>query len=309
MSSVSGNSLNLTPHVIAGQLSDNILSDEAQIAQVQQQISTGHRINRPSDDPAGTADVLRLTNSLARAQQYQANATAGLGWLSQGTSTLDQVLNVLQTVQMVVQSASGANITSSPAAMAGLAAQVTAAQRELLDLANTQYGNQAVFAGTGNVTQAFDAAGNYVGGGAAPTVTVAPGTRVQVSVTGPAVFGSGASGLLGAGGILAQIAADLQTATAASVANATTTGLGALQAAIGNIQTQAAVLGANYQQMQNFVGQATDTAAALQTQLAGEQNTNLVEASTQLSSLQDSYQAALWSASKIEQVSLVRFLS
>lgn len=302
-----------TPQIIAGQLTDNIGNDQSLMAQLQEQISTGNRVNVPSDDPAAAADILQLNAATARSQQYASNAADGLGWLSQGNSTMNQILSVLQQVQQEVLSVSSANISGNPTALQALATQVSSAQSELVQLANTQYNGQAIFAGTGSVTAAYDANGNYLGGGSPPTRTVAPGTQVAVAVTGPAVFGSGATGLLGnsAGniGVLAQISADISAGTTASLNQVQTTDLQNLQNAMSQVESQAAVLGAGYQQMQAFSQQATNTQQALATELSGVQSTNMPQAISDLTAAQNSYQEALWAAAQVQQSSLVKFLN
>jgi flagellar hook-associated protein 3 FlgL len=303
----------LTPQIIAGQLTDNITSDQSLMAQLQEQISTGNMVNVASDNPAAAASIMQLNGAVTRSQQYAANASDGLGWLSQGNSTMNEILSTLQQVQQEVISVSSASISGNPTALQALAAQVTSAQQELVQLSNTQYNGQAIFAGTGNVSAAYDANGNYLGGGAAPTRTVAPGTRVTVAVGGPAVFGSGSTGLLGntAGnmGVLAQIASDISTGTPASLNQVVTTDLQNLQNATSQVESQAAVLGAGYQQMQAFSQQATNTQQALTTELSGIQSTNMPQAITELTQAQNSYQEALWAASKVSQASLVQYLS
>jgi flagellar hook-associated protein 3 FlgL len=301
--------ISYTPTIIANQLISGINGDEAQQATLEQQLSTGDTINQASDNPAGAAALLQLTASLARSQQYSSNAADGSGWLSLGNSTMNQILSSLQQVQQTVLSVSGATLSNEPGALQGLAAQVTAAQQELTNLANTTYGGQAIFAGTGNVSQAYDQSGNYVGGGSAPTRTIAPGLQVPVSVTGEQIFGSGSTGVLGSSGILAQIAQDLQTGTTASLGNLQTTDAQALSSAITQVTTVAAQLGAAYQSMQTFAQQATNTQQTLQSQISGIDSTNVAQVSTQLTQAQNSYQSALWATSQLSQESLVQFLN
>src|SRR5580692_8995811 len=301
--------ISYTPTIIANQLISGLNTDEAQQATLEEQLSTGDAINQASDNPAGAAYLLQLNGSLSRAQQYASNAADGSGWLSLGNTTLNQILSSLQQVQQTVLSVSGATLSNEPGALQGLAASVTAAQQELTNLANTTYGGQAIFAGTGNVTEAYDQNGNYVGGGSAPTRTVAPGLQVPVSVTGTEVFGSGATGLLGSSGILAQIAQDLQTGTTVSLKNVQTTDAQTLSNAITQVTTVAAQMGSAYQSMQTFAQQATNTQQTLQAQISGIDSTNVAQVSTQLTQAQNSYQSALWATSQLSQESLVQFLN
>jgi flagellar hook-associated protein 3 FlgL len=46
----------------------------------QQELSTGKRINQPSDDPSGTALTLNLNTQLANLTNYSNQVTDGTGW-------------------------------------------------------------------------------------------------------------------------------------------------------------------------------------------------------------------------------------
>src|ERR1700712_6744 len=48
---------------------------------IQQQISSGKMINRPSDSPTGTVTSLQLRGEVRSTQQYSRNSDDGLGWL------------------------------------------------------------------------------------------------------------------------------------------------------------------------------------------------------------------------------------
>lgn len=308
MSSIDLSAISYTPSIISSQLIQDLDSDQSQQASLEAQLGTGDLVNAPSDNPAAAASIMKLNASLGRAQQYSTNASDGLGWLSLGNSTLNSVLSTLQSVQQTVSALTGNALTGRQAAISGATAQLNSATQQLLSLANTTYGNQAIFAGTGNVSQAFDATGNYVGGGSAPTRTVGPGVTVAVAVTGDTVFGSGATALFGSSGILQKLTNDIQTGTTASLQTATTTDLQALNGAIQNVSAQAAELGAYYQRVQGFSRQATNAQAALQSQLSAEDSVDVAQATTQLAQDQQTYQTGLWATAQIEQHSLVSYL-
>jgi flagellar hook-associated protein 3 FlgL len=309
VSSVNATAISYTPSVIADQMVGNIRSNESLQASLEEQLSTGQTINAPSDNPAGAAGVLRLSAAISRATQYTANATDGLGWLSVGNATMNSIVTTLQGVQQSVESVSGVSLSGSASSLTALAQQITGASQQLVALGNTTYNGQAIFAGTGNVTQAYDSSGNYVGGGSAPTRTVGSGTAVPIAVTGPSVFGSGSTGLLGPAGALAQLAADITTGTPASLQAATTTDLTNLNTAISQVETQASALGTSYQQMQAFSAQASASSAAMQAQLSGSDSTDVAQVSTQLTMEQQSFQSGLWAISQLQQNSLVQYLS
>jgi flagellar hook-associated protein 3 FlgL len=305
-------SIQLTPSVMSNEMISNLNNDETSIAQLQEQLSTGNVVNQPSDNPALAANIMQINSALSRANTYSNNASDGLGWLQTGNSTMNEIMSTLQSVRQDVLSVSSASLSGSQSGLQALADQVNQAQQTLLNLANTTYNGQAIFAGTGNVSTAFDSSGTYVGGGAAPSRTVAPGTQIAVSVTGNNVFGSGTTGLLsttpGSLGVLAQLSQDIGTGTQASLAAANGPDLQNLDNAISAVENQAAQLGAQYQQMQTMQSQATSTQAALKTELSGIQSVNLPQAMTNLTQQQNSYQTALWATANLMQPSLASFL-
>ncbi|HWE54648.1 MAG TPA: flagellin [Acidimicrobiales bacterium] len=308
MSNVSMSAISYTPNIISSQLLQDLNLDQNQQATIEAQLGSGDVVNAPSDNPAAAASIMQLNSGLSRAKQYVTNANDGVGWLSLGTSTLNSVISTLQSAQQAVSALSGEALSSQQAAVTGTTAQLKSTLQQVLALANTTYGGQAIFAGTGNVNQAYDSSGNYVGGGAAPARTVAPGVSVQVSLTGPQVFGSGSTGLLGSSGVLQQLITDVSAGTTTSLQKATTTDLSALSDALQSVTGQAAVMGANYQRMTGFANQATSAQTALQTQISSEDSVNLAQASTQLTQDQQTYQAGLWATSQIEEHSLVNYL-
>lgn len=300
--------IRLTPQVLSGQLIDNVDNQMTLISDLQEKISTGYKVVQPSEDPAEAVNIMQLQSAYARAKQYVKNAKNGEAWLQSANSTLNSVLDELQKVSQVVEGTPIAEDQGSQA-LDALATQVLDARQVILNLANTTYNGQPIFAGTANTTVAYDSNGHYQGGGPPPTVTVASGVQVAIATTGPEVFGSGTTGLLsntpGDLGILAQIAQDLQDG---NVAAATGTDLKNLQAAITNVEQQAAVVGAHYDHIQTLTSQARSTEAAIEGELAGVQDINIAKATTDLAALQQSYQASLWATSTLYQYSLVNFL-
>src|SRR6185437_10600158 len=76
-------------------------------ATLQQQLSSGKRINTASDDPSGTVDALSLQGEIDRNHQYSRNASDGDAWLTTLDTTLTSVNNLLGRARdLVVQASS-----------------------------------------------------------------------------------------------------------------------------------------------------------------------------------------------------------
>lgn len=313
--------INITPNTLANTMDTGLVADQTNLANLEQQISTGNAINQASDNPAGASQLLRLQAGLTRANQYQSNANDGIGWLTLANSTATSILNQLQSVRSLVQGVSGSSLTGNASTLQTTADQVSSAMQNLLNLANTTYaGGQPIFAGTGGATDpatgamiAYDASGNYVGAGNAPTRTVAPGTSIPVSITGPEILGSGSSALLGNNGILQRIVNDLtQTNPPGSTVGGSLSDLGsaytALQGALNQAESATGTLGAQQDSVQSFATQASDSVSALTQQLGNVQSTNMAEAITSLQLQQTSYQEALYATAQLSTDSLAKYL-
>ena len=63
--------------ISTGQLYDRsiraVLDNQDDLSDVQQQLSTGKKLLRPSDDPVGSAQVIRLTEEIDLIAQYNKN--------------------------------------------------------------------------------------------------------------------------------------------------------------------------------------------------------------------------------------------
>src|ERR1700712_4295872 len=71
---------------------------------IQQQISSGKMINRPSDSPTGTVTSLQLRGEVRATQQYSRNADDGLGWLGTAQDKLgDASTEILRVRNLTVQ--------------------------------------------------------------------------------------------------------------------------------------------------------------------------------------------------------------
>ena len=154
-----------------------IQNDQQAIANTQQQLSTGKRILRPSDDPSGAVQSLRLRDRLASTDQYARNGGLATSRLQQEEAALKQMGDALQRArELTVQAANATQTNESRAAIAQELRQISAS---LLDTANARDANgEYLFAGFRTTTRPFvtDASGaaQYLGDGGRRFVTRNP---------------------------------------------------------------------------------------------------------------------------------------
>lgn len=138
-----------------------ITQQQSGIAKVQEQIATGKRLLRPSDDPAGATRVLDLTQGIERMEQFAKNAGAAEQRLTVEDTVLGSVTNSLQRVRELALAASSGLQSSEE--RAAYRAEVEQLVDQLLDYANTQNGNgDYLFAGFKGRTQPFTVSGAQI---------------------------------------------------------------------------------------------------------------------------------------------------
>jgi len=168
-------------------------SQQAQLLQIQQQISTGVAISNPADNPLGAAQAVQLSATSATLTQYASNQNTALTSLQLEDTTLTSVTSTLQSINSLIIEAQNGSLTDS--ARQAIAQQMSGYRSQLLTLANTTDGaGNYIFAGFQSTSQVFS---NKSGGGvtyngdAGQRVMQVAGTRtIAVGDTGTSVFQS-----------------------------------------------------------------------------------------------------------------------
>lgn len=272
----------------------------SRLARIQEQLTTGKVLNRPSDSPIDTAAAMNLRKSLADQTQYARNAQDGLGWLNTADGTLTSMSDRLRKArELGVQ---GANTGAlGPDAREAVATEIEQLRDGLVSLANTSYLGRPIFGGVTSGSQAYDASGAYVGTPGAVTRTVAPGVKVDVALDGASVVGPSGASMFDD---LTALANAVRTGNSA----ATATGLDALSVAQKRVTTALATVGTLTSRVETAEQAALDTELSLRGSLSEVENTDLPKALMELKLQETAYQAALGATARVMQPSLLDFL-
>jgi flagellar hook-associated protein 3 FlgL len=282
------------------------------VTTTQQELSSGKRINQPSDDPYGTSLALRLQGQLSSLTSYSNNVNDGTGWAQAGTTALSDVTNAVQRVrELVVEAANGTQTTAN---MQASAAEVNQLIDEIKQDANTQYNGQYIFSGSSTSTAPYQAGSNdaYAGNAGQVTREIGPNTSLPVNANLSGVLGTGqtTSGQPAGDGLLLNtlrnIADDMQAGNSTALS---ATQLGKLDGNLNSLTGLSASVGAMTDRLQ----MASSRIASLQTSdtasLSNTQDVDMAKAEIDFSTEQAALQAALQAGAHIVQQSLMNFLS
>ncbi len=264
----------------------------------QQQLSTGDRLERSSDDPVAASRLRTLSRTGRLSQIDAANADRAATDLTLADSTLSSIADVLARAQeLAVQAGSS---TMSDTNRAAIATEMEQIHQQLFSLANTRDATgHALFGGeTAGDAYALNGAGTavYIGTAAADELDVGEGQSVPRSVTGPDIFAFDDNGTpADAMAVVQQLAAALAGGVPDPAA-AARDAAGSLSNAIENVTTSQTVVGARLAWIDFVQARQTDMGelrAAEENELGGidiaSTVINLQEALTALEASQASF--------------------
>jgi flagellar hook-associated protein 3 FlgL len=274
------------------------------LAAVQEQLTTGKIINRPSDDPTGASTAMRLRTALANQNQYARSAADAVGWLDQADATLASVTTqVTRARDLALQGSSGA---ASDQSRTALAAEVDQLRASLINAGNTQYLDRPIFGGVTAGSAAYNADGTLadpatIGTGTGAMRTVAAGTRIRVDLEGPEVFGSDGDSLFDH---LASLSDALKTNDATAMSQA----ISDLNADANRVINARSEVGARTTRVETAQSISANAKLSITDSLSAVEDTDLAAATVNLQLQQVAYQAALGATSKVIQPSLLDFM-
>ncbi|MBU2952571.1 flagellar hook-associated protein FlgL [Marinobacter sp. F3R08] len=163
----------------------------ANLNNTQQQISTGKRVNKPSDDPVAAARILKLDQELSRVETYQRNADLANNRLSQEESALESSIDVIQRIRELTVQAGNGSLSAND--RLSISYELEERLGQLADIANTRDASgEYIFSGFQGSVKAFeqDSTGSwfYQGDEGQRVLEIDDGVTVPISDNGKDIF-------------------------------------------------------------------------------------------------------------------------
>ena len=302
----------------------NFLAQTSQLQSLQihlqNEVTTGLKVNLPEDDPATMNQVLNLQTQAGANAQYQSNITQLQGTAATAASAMTSLQTLTEQAGAIATQANG--ITSS-SQLATYATQVGHLLQEALQAANTQDAQgHYVFGGTINNQPPFaattDASGNviavtYQGNAAQSQSQIGPGQTVSAQVPGTNTTGAGPAGLLADSRSGADLFRDLislqQNLTSGNTAAIASTDSPNLTKDEDNIISGIAGNGVMQSTLETAGAAATQLGTNITTQTSNLTSADLATTLTKLDQTQTAYQAALQSSLMIMNLSILNYIN
>ncbi|TQR43741.1 flagellar hook-associated protein FlgL [Paenibacillus popilliae] len=295
--------LRVTPSMMHLQMTRNIYNNLSRMDDRQLQLSTGKKLNKPSDNPVGITYSLRYRSDLSINDQFQKNADTAKSWLDYTDTVLNQVNDIVQRAnELTVQAVNG---TNPQEAMNAVNVEMGQIYDQIISLSNSQMNSKYIFNGQLTDVMPYDKsnADKQTTDTAGIEYRFAEGAGLSINVTGMDVFGnpSDADNLFG-------VLQRLQDSLKAGNQDSARGELNQLKSRLAKINEVRSEVGAKTNRIDLISERLGNLEMNLTEMQAKVEDADMAETIMKLKQDESVYQASLATGARIVQTSLLDYL-
>lgn len=138
--------MRVTQSMLSNNMLLNLNNSYGKMSKLQDQITSGSKITRPSDDPVIAVKGMGYRRDLGQVEQYTRNMNEVNNWIDTTDESLNQVGEQMKRVrELVIQAA---NDTNTPDERAKIKAEIDQIRQQIQDIGNTKIADRYIFSGT-----------------------------------------------------------------------------------------------------------------------------------------------------------------
>ena len=295
--------MRVTQGMISNSMLNNLSKSYGKLDKYLDQLSTGRKINRPSDNPFIAIKGMSYRTEVKQIEQFKRNTNEVHNWMDNSDDALSNATSALQRIRELASQA--ANDTYDAEQRENISKEVEQLKEDLIDIANTSVNGKYIFNGT-NTNEApitKDEAGNYEFDfrDSDVNIEIAKGTSLKANVEGSDVFGED---LLGEDGVLNK----LITALKDNDRDAIDASIGEIDSSIDDVVNTRADLGARMNRLDLIENRLSHQEITAKDTMSKNENVDYEEAITNLITQETLHRAALSAGTRIMQPTLLDFL-
>jgi len=295
--------LRVTPGMMQAQLMRNINHNLTRMQGQQNELSTGRKLNKPSDDPVGITYSLRYRSELAMNEQYDKNVAQAKSLLEHTDTVLGQLNDLVQRAQEL--SIQALNDTNPQTALDAIATEIGQIYEQSVTLGNDQMNGKYIFNGQMTDKQPYDkdTAASQDSDTGAINMRFAAGVTVPVNITGGEVFGTSADG-----DNLFKLLKDIQTSLEANDKKSLQNAYDLLNTRFDSITNIRSEIGARANRVELIDTRLQDLNINLTGLQSKAEDADMAETIMKFNQEQAVYQASLSTGANIIQKTLIDYL-
>lgn len=286
----------------------NIQKQRSQMDKLQEQTTSGQNVNRPSDDPIASRLLMDIADKVKSGDQYTSNIKKSKIWQQFANTALTGMSDIMQqAVSLINTTVSGTTDTDQ---QKSVASQLQALKQQLVDMGNTQMGDQYIFGGANNSTPPFSSTSPYYSGDETSlNIEIGNGSIQTMNIPGNQILTADTAGSQPYG--TTNILKTFDNLIAALGSNNTTAiKAGAKELSEGSKQIFNAVtdVGSRLSRLDNFTKMLDSTRSTLMTVFSNTQTVDYAKLGVELTQQQNAFEASLSSTAKISKLSLLDYM-
>ncbi|MFD1358960.1 flagellar hook-associated protein FlgL [Fictibacillus halophilus] len=297
--------MRVTQSMLSNNMLRHISNSYESMAKTQEQLTTGKKISRPSDDPVVAMKGMTYRTNLTEVEQYKRNLSEAYNWMENSDAALDKATSVMQRIRELTVQASNGTYEESQKGMIGK--EIEQLKEHLVSIANTQVAGKYIFNGNDTTTKPvdFDKTPSVSTNTNSVNLELSQGIEVAVNINPKNVFthtaGSKESGLFGD-------INELMKALDGTSGEELSGFLNKLDSHIDNLVAERAELGARYNRVELIDARVSEQEVIANRILSDNEDADIERVITDLKMQESLHRAALGVGSRIMQPTLMDFL-
>jgi flagellar hook-associated protein 3 FlgL len=302
--------MRITQGILTNSMLRNLNNSYNRLDSIQNQLATGKKITKPSDDPVVAMRGISYRGDLNNIEQYKRNINEVNNFLDSTDVALEQATSALQRIRELTVNASNGVYTDNE--RKSIALEINQLREQLIDVGNSKLAGKYIFNGTSTTTPPLDKNNPQVPGAninSTPlSMEVFDGVQLQVNANGESLFGdNSADGGTNLFGDLSALIDDLNNAAGAP-GNVISSYLTKLDANLNNIVSTRADIGAKQNRVELMEDRLSKQEVFSTRILSNNEDADIEKVITDLTTQESVHRAALGVGARIIQPSLLDFL-
>ncbi|MGA4718542.1 flagellar hook-associated protein FlgL [Fictibacillus nanhaiensis] len=297
--------MRVTQSMLSSNMLRHISNSYESMAKTQEQLTTGKKISRPSDDPVVAMKGMTYRTNLTEVEQYKRNLSEAYNWMENSDAALDKATSVMQRIRELTVQASNGTYEESQKGMIGK--EIEQLKDHLVSIANTQVAGKYIFNGNDTTNKPVDLSKTpYVSENPNPVnIELSQGIEIAVNIDPKNVFthtaGTPESGLFGD---INELLKALEGTSGEDVSGF----LDKLDSHMNNLVAERAELGARYNRVELIDARVGEQEVIANRILSDNEDADIERVITDLKMQESLHRAALGVGSRIMQPTLMDFL-
>ncbi|HLR42061.1 MAG TPA: flagellar hook-associated protein FlgL [Pseudogracilibacillus sp.] len=138
--------MRITQTMMQNNMLSNLFKSQSQMNKYMNQINTGKKVERPSDDPVIVMKGMGYRTEVAEVEQFRRNTSSIWNWMDHSDDALDKATKAIQRIEYLAVQA--ANDTYEESQRKSIAEEVGQLKQQLIELGNTKVNGKYIFNGT-----------------------------------------------------------------------------------------------------------------------------------------------------------------